>query len=70
MVIGCEGLWGTLLTVCVVYPLAYALPGGDNGHFEDFFDAVYMISHSPSLRVRSYCRRTACALLVYLCRRC
>ena len=51
MVIGCEGIWGTLLTVLVVYPLSYALPGDDNGHFEDFFDAVHMIAHSPALQV-------------------
>ena len=35
VVIGCEGLWGTLLTVSIVYPLSYVLPGKDNGSFED-----------------------------------
>jgi hypothetical protein len=51
VVIGCEGIWGTLLTVLVVYPLAYLLPGSDNGHFEDPFDAVHMIANSRSLTV-------------------
>jgi len=31
LLIGMEGLWGSLLCLLVVYPLAYALPGDDNG---------------------------------------
>ena len=39
VVIGCEGLWGTFLSLLVVYPIAYIMPGSDNGSFEDPFDA-------------------------------
>jgi hypothetical protein len=46
-----EGLWGTMLTLVLVYPLAYALPGTDNGSFENPYDAMAMISNSPSLKV-------------------
>lgn len=54
VVIGCEGLWGTVLTIFLVYPVAYMLPGDDNGSFEDPWDAVYMITHSPSLKVKRW----------------
>lgn len=51
VVIGCEGMWGAALTLLLVYPLSYLLPGDDNGRFEDPFDAVAMIQNSPSLQV-------------------
>jgi len=50
VVIGCEGLWGTVLTIILVYPMAYLMPGSDNGHFEDPFDALHMIMSSPTLK--------------------
>mmetsp|Transcript_121409 Transcript_121409/g.238537 ORF Transcript_121409/g.238537 Transcript_121409/m.238537 type:complete len:433 (+) Transcript_121409:110-1408(+) len=49
VVIGCEGLWGTVLSILVVYPLAYLAPGQDNGSFENPFDALAMITSSPQL---------------------
>jgi hypothetical protein len=52
VVIGCEGLWGTVLSLLVVYPLAYLAPGQDNGSFENPFDALAMITNSPQLTVR------------------
>lgn len=51
VVIGCEGLWGTVLSILVVYPLAYLMPGQDNGSFENPFDAFAMITNSPQLTV-------------------
>lgn len=51
VVIGCEGLWGTVLSLLVVYPLAYLAPGQDNGSFEDPFDALAMIGNSKQLTV-------------------
>jgi len=50
VVIGCEGLWGTVLTLVLVYPLAYALPGQDNGSFEDPYDALAMVTNSTTLQ--------------------
>lgn len=50
MVIGCEGIWGTILTLVLVYPIAYALPGADNGSFEDPYDALAMVSNSSTLQ--------------------
>ena len=51
VVIGCEGLWGTMLSLFVVYPLAYLAPGEDNGSFEDPFDALSMIGNNGQLMV-------------------
>ena len=57
VVIGFEGLWGTLLTLTVVYPLAAIIPGKDTGGvFESPADALKLISLSPLLQVRnSFC---------------
>ncbi|OQS08022.1 Drug/Metabolite Transporter (DMT) Superfamily [Thraustotheca clavata] len=49
IVIGMEGIWGSLLMLLVVLPLAYAIPGGDNGHLEDFFDSFVMMQNSADL---------------------
>lgn len=53
VVIGCEGIWGTVLTALLVYPVAYTLPGADNGSFEDPFDAFTMLQSSPQLAALS-----------------
>ncbi|EQC30039.1 hypothetical protein SDRG_12318 [Saprolegnia diclina VS20] len=50
VVIGMEGLWGSLLMLVLVLPLAYVLPGADNGRIEDFFDSIEMMTNSASLR--------------------
>ncbi|RHY29340.1 hypothetical protein DYB32_005222 [Aphanomyces invadans] len=49
VVIGMEGVWGTLLMLFVVMPIAYAIPGADNGHVEDFFDSIEMMQNSTTL---------------------
>lgn len=54
VVIGCEGIWGTILTLLVVYPVAYLSPGSDNGSFENPFDAIQMIKSSPSLQMLTW----------------
>jgi len=58
VVIGMEGLWGTVLTMLVVYPLAYLAPGADGGSFENPYDALYMINNNKSLK-------TLCVLFVF-----
>jgi len=50
VVIGCEGIWGTIITLLLVYPMAYHLPGNDvGGCYENPWDAVEMIRSSPQL---------------------
>ncbi|RYH26001.1 hypothetical protein EON65_15065 [archaeon] len=49
VLIGCEGLWGTFLTIFIVYPIAYMLPGADGGRFENPWDAIAMIQNNSLL---------------------
>lgn len=51
VVIGFEGVWGTLLSAFLIYPLAYAIPGADNGSFENPYDAIAMINNNPTLKM-------------------
>ena len=45
-VAGYEGLWGSILCFTVFLPLAYLLPGGDQGRLEDSYDSMLMLYHS------------------------
>jgi len=52
VVIGAEGLWGTFLTLTVIYPLAYyVVPGTDCGGtcYEDPWDSLAMVQDSTLL---------------------
>ena len=49
LLIGMEGLFGTLLTVLVVYPLAGAVPGSNHGVFEDFDNTIAQLTNNPAL---------------------
>ena len=55
VVIGMEGLWGTALTLLLVYPAAYALPGEDSGSFENPWDSMAMIASSSQLQMLVLC---------------
>ncbi|KAG7395071.1 hypothetical protein PHYBOEH_004268 [Phytophthora boehmeriae] len=46
VVVGMEGVWGLLLTTFVVYPIAYLIPGSDQGSNERFDDAYAMLQNS------------------------
>jgi drug/metabolite transporter (DMT)-like permease len=50
LLIGMEGLWGTLLCLTVVYPMAYFLPGADHGSFEDPFNTYDMVVNTPTIQ--------------------
>jgi len=49
-IVGYEGLWG-LLEFMVVFPVLQALPGSDNGHFEDYKESFYMVYNSWDLKM-------------------
>ncbi len=49
VVIGMEGIWGFFITVLIVYPLAYYIPGKDNGSFENPFDSWEMVVSNERL---------------------
>jgi len=51
LLIGMEGLWGTIVCSCVLYPIAYALPGSDVGNtMENPYDTLAMLQNSEDLR--------------------
>jgi hypothetical protein len=51
LLIGMEGVWGTVLSVCVMYPIGYFMPGDDNGSYEDPFNTWAMLVHSKNIQV-------------------
>merc|ERR1711879_802979 len=50
MIVGFEGVWGTLECIFVLFPLLKMLPGNDNGSFEDTIDTLTMVGNSTSLQ--------------------
>lgn len=49
VVVGMEGVWGTVLCVACFVPLFFFLPGKDNGHYEDTYDTFYKLVRSEML---------------------
>lgn len=50
LLIGMEGLWGTILCLLVVYPLVYYLPGDDHGSYEDPWNTIHMFMNSSTIQ--------------------
>ncbi|CAM9258013.1 unnamed protein product, partial [Ectocarpus fasciculatus] len=50
LLIGMEGLWGTLLCLFIVYPIAYLTPGDDHGSYENPENTWYMFTHSSEIQ--------------------
>jgi len=50
LLIGMEGLWGTFLCLVVVYPMAYFIPGGDHGSYEDPWNTWHMFVNTPIIQ--------------------
>lgn len=48
-IVGLEGFWGTLVIVCMIYPVLWFTKGEDNGHVEDPVDTVVLIKNSRTL---------------------
>lgn len=51
LLIGMEGLWGTILSITIMYPLAYYTPGSDHGSYEDPFNTWAMLMHSRNIQI-------------------
>jgi len=49
LLIGMEGFFGTILSVCVVYPLAIYMPGSDHGSIESLSNTLTMLGNNPLL---------------------
>lgn len=50
LLIGMEGLWGSIICLFILYPLAYYMPGPDHGSFENPFNTLYMFQNSQSVQ--------------------
>lgn len=50
LLIGMEGLWGTIVCVTILYPAAYFMPGPDHGCIENPFNTIAMIQNSSSVQ--------------------
>jgi hypothetical protein len=50
LLIGMEGLWGTVLCAFVLYPMAYYLPGEDHGSYENAWNTYEMICNSTTIQ--------------------
>jgi hypothetical protein len=51
LLIGMEGLWGTIICLVVVYPLVYLLPGDDHGSYEDPFNTWHMFVNERHIQI-------------------
>eukprot|EP00536_Pseudo-nitzschia_multiseries_P012704 jgi/Psemu1/260854/estExt_Genewise1Plus.C_5000003 len=51
LLIGMEGLWGTIFCLTIAYPMVYYLPGDDHGSYEDPFNTWYMIKNSTTIQI-------------------
>lgn len=51
LLVGMEGFWGTVLSLVIVYPIAYYLPGNDHGSYEDPFNTWYMFLHNTNIQI-------------------
>jgi len=49
LLIGVEGVTGTLLSTFVLYPIAWFLPGDDNGSYEDPMNTFSMVYNSRTI---------------------
>lgn len=49
-VVGWQGTWGTLMMLCVAYPLLGSIPGSDHGMVESPGDTLVMLGSSPYLQ--------------------
>lgn len=48
LLIGMEGITGTLLSTFVLYPICWAIPGNDHGSFEDPVNTFTKLYNSPA----------------------
>lgn len=51
--VGMEGIWGLAITVLIIFPLSYIIPGNDpsgmGGSLENTWDSILMLAHSWAL---------------------
>ena len=51
LLVGMEGVYGTVLLTALVLPVAYFIPGKDAGSLENTLDSLDLIKSSTSIQV-------------------
>ena len=51
LLIGMIGLWGVFFSVFIMFPIGYALPGDDNGSYENLFNTWAILVHSRNIQM-------------------
>ncbi|KAF4677914.1 hypothetical protein FOZ60_017104 [Perkinsus olseni] len=50
LVVGMEGIWGTLIMIFITLPIIYYIPGNDSGSLENTLDSVVLYENSPEMQ--------------------
>jgi hypothetical protein len=50
LLIGMEGLWGSIVCLTILYPAAYMMSGPDHGSIENPFNTIAMIQNSSNVQ--------------------
>ncbi|KAF4666519.1 hypothetical protein FOL47_004059 [Perkinsus chesapeaki] len=50
LVVGMEGIWGTLIMIFITLPIVYFIPGNDSGSLENTLDSVVLYENSPEMQ--------------------
>jgi len=50
LLIGMEGLWGTIVCLFVLYPVCYSMPGSDHGSIENPYNTYTMFMNSKEIQ--------------------
>ncbi|GKT22520.1 hypothetical protein ADUPG1_012143 [Aduncisulcus paluster] len=53
-IVAFEGIYGVIITLFILVPLFYIIPGDDNGHAEDFFETFIMIKNNWYILLPSF----------------
>ena len=53
--VGMEGLWGIIICLFVLYPVAYICPGTDHNSYENPYNSLIMLLNSERIQLLSLC---------------
>jgi drug/metabolite transporter (DMT)-like permease len=51
LIVGMEGLWGTLICLFVLYPIAFSIKGNDHGSIENLWNSLTILYNTPAIQI-------------------
>lgn len=51
LIVGMEGLWGTIICLFVLYPIAFSIQGPDHGSLENLWNSLTILYNTPAIQV-------------------